>query len=225
MPRCWTKTVLTALLCLVPVVERRAGPHRRPDRRHGQGRIGRRRAEGRADSDRQRHRHDERNQERRGRRTSCFRTCSRAAIRSPRPFRDSTPSRFRKSSSRPRARSTSSCSSRSLGSPSRCGRRTVAGRRDDLDDDRQHREQRRDLEAAARRPQHPELRAARAWQRQQRRRARQRVQRPARRRDQHHARRRQQQLGAVPQRRHELLHLRADPHGRDRRSDGLDRRA
>ena len=54
-----------------------------------------------------------------------------------------------------------------------------------------------------------ELRAARAGQRQQRRRPRQRVQRPARRRHQHHARRRQQQLGALPQRRHELLHLRA----------------
>ena len=61
--------------------------------------------------------------------------------------------------------------------------------------------------------------------RQQRRRARQRIQRSPRRRDQHHARRRQQQLRAVPQRRHELLHLRADPHGRDRGSDGLDRRS
>ena len=45
-------------------------------------------------------------------------------------------------------------------------RRTVAGRRDDVDDDRQHGEQRADLEAAARRPQHPGLRAARARQRQ-----------------------------------------------------------
>ena len=41
-------------------------------------------------------------------------------------------------------------------------RGTVAGRRDDVDHDRQHREQRADREAAARRPQHPRLRAARA---------------------------------------------------------------
>ena len=54
-----------------------------------------------------------------------------------------------------------------------------------------------------------ELRAARAGRGDERRRPRQRVQRPAGRRDQHHARRRQQQLAAVPQRRHELLHVRA----------------
>ena len=50
------------------------------------------------------------------------------------------------------------------------------------------------------------------------------VQRPAERRDQHHARRRQQQLAALPQRRHELLHVRARAARRDRRGDGLHRR-
>ena len=55
-------------------------------------------------------------------------------------------------------------------------------------------------------------------------RARQRIQRPAGRRDQHHARRHQQQLAAVPQRRHELLHVRPDSSRRDRRSDRLHRR-
>ena len=119
-------------------------------------------------------------------------------------------------------------------------RRPVRGRRRDRagptsrDDRRSSRRRRRpiantvsnaaDREAAAGRPQHPRTsRCSCRAQRQSAGGARQRVQRPAGRRDQHHARRRQQQLGAVPQRRHELLRLRADPPGRDRRSDGLDR--
>ena len=52
--------------------------------------------------------------------------------------------------------------------------------------------------------------------------ARQRIQRAPRRRDQHHPRRREQQLAALPQRRHELLRVCADPARRGRGGHDLD---
>ena len=91
-------------------------------------------------------------------------------------------------------RSTSSSSSRSRASPSRCGRRTLAGRRDHVDDDREHGQQRADLRScrwpaatsSTSRCSCPARDAAPARATAN--------QRPAGRRHQHHARRRQQQL-------------------------------
>ena len=170
MPRYWTKSLLTALVCLMPAVSGAQG------RTAGQivGTV--KDASGavvpKADlilidnGDR----HDDRDQERRGR-----------GLRVPEPAAGPVPDYGHVSGVQPRHHSGSRGRNRTLGQPRRAvrGRRgdrasasrgTVAGRRDDVDDHRQHREQRADLEAAARRTQHPGLRAARSRRSHERRR-------------------------------------------------------